>query len=292
MRNVKDIEGNILEVADTEEGDPISASAFSAIGDGVINQEVFNPTTNQFEVAGFNFKVSASAPATMNVIVNNGSAIIKGQVLGSKRILANQPVATVILDAADPTNPRKDIIALKSTINEFGQVKHIGKPQQEHFCIIKGTPATTPVVAKSDATLNAEGKIRIATITVPAGATGINTGDIDNGKDYLGALTITKFTDLSDVPASFVAGQFVKANAGGTALEFSADVNPVTDNSGNMGTDSLRWARVRASEVVTGDLKMHSVDGLVKWTLKEEQDGIYMTNEVTGKRYKINMTEV
>lgn len=67
-------------------------------------------------------------------------------------------------------------------------------------------------------------------------------------------------------------------------------IYPEDDNVWHLGDDSHRWARVRAVEVVTGDLKLKSEKA--EWTITEGEDGIYAINNNTGKKYRLKMEEV
>lgn len=67
---------------------------------------------------------------------------------------------------------------------------------------------------------------------------------------------------------------------------------PATTNTGVIGTDSLKWNRVRATSVVTGDLEMKDEAKGVHYVLQEEKDGIYVRDMVKKKMYKIPMVEV
>ena len=231
VKQIKDITGIVDEIDTKGESDPIKASAFMTLGDGVIPQEILNSGTGKFEVASFNFEIKPTSPISLNVTVNDGTALIKGQVIGSSKIKDVQIVGTVTLTAGDGSNPRKDLIVVKTDTNVFGEVRHRGNAKQTDFEVIPGTPAASPVVAKTDAQLNEEGKVRLATVTVPTGATSIAVADIDNGKDFLKSAEPTTFLDLSDTPSLFSGsgGDFVKVNAGGTAIEFVTIGAGVTD---------------------------------------------------------------
>jgi len=70
-------------------------------------------------------------------------------------------------------------------VDKFGSVRARKDAKQKDLRVIKGVPAASPVVLKTDSELNELGMVRIATVTVPAAATSISLGDIDNGKDFL-----------------------------------------------------------------------------------------------------------
>ena len=70
---------------------------------------------------------------------------------------------------------------------------------------------------------------------------------------------------------------------------------PSGDNTGDIGLDGTRWARIRGSEVETGDLVMTRIteDGtLVRWRGIEHAWGIEWVDETTGKRYAQRLTDL
>jgi hypothetical protein len=70
------------------------------------------------------------------------------------------------------------------------------------------------------------------------------------------------------------------------------DIVPATTNTGHLGTDALKWNRVRATSVVTGDLEMKDEDRNAHWVFREETDRIVVTNKITGKKYLLNLKEI
>ena len=182
---IKDLDELAAEFDTKGESDPIKASAFMTLGDGVIPQEILNEITGEFEVASFNAEIRPSSPASMTILVNDMTLLVKGQILGSSKIKDNKIVATPTIATSDPTNSRLDLVVVKTDTNKFGEVRHRGDIKSTDVEIIQGTPAASPVVAKSDVQLNKEGKVRIGTITVPAAATSITASEIDNDNDFL-----------------------------------------------------------------------------------------------------------
>ncbi len=75
-------------------------------------------------------------------------------------------------------------------------------------------------------------------------------------------------------------------------LQTDSDIVPLTDLTGEVGTDAKRFKRMRAEEVVTGDLRMKATDGSAEWVLEEKIDGIEARNIKTGKVYRLAMEEV
>ncbi|MEM1525132.1 MAG: hypothetical protein QW618_03210 [Nitrososphaerales archaeon] len=73
-------------------------------------------------------------------------------------------------------------------------------------------------------------------------------------------------------------------------IRADGNIIPDADNLRNIGSDTLRWALVRAVSVITGSLNLKSEKG--DWTLEEGEDGIYAFNNKTGKKYKVRLDEV
>ena len=77
-------------------------------------------------------------------------------------------------------------------------------------------------------------------------------------------------------------------------IESDGDVLPGADNTQDLGSSSKRWANL-----YTGDLHLsnsgsgNSVDGTSgSWTMQEGSDDLFLINNKTGKKYKINLTEI
>ncbi len=75
-------------------------------------------------------------------------------------------------------------------------------------------------------------------------------------------------------------------------LRGGRDVVPSVDNTGNVGTASLRWNLVRATTVTSGDLNLFDEERGAMWTLREEPDCITAINRNTGKRYRLALEEI
>ena len=73
---------------------------------------------------------------------------------------------------------------------------------------------------------------------------------------------------------------------------------PHSNNSVNLGSSSLRWANLYVNDLqLSNEAKKETggndVDGTWgDWTLQEGEDHIYMINNRTGKKFKMNLTEV
>ena len=75
-------------------------------------------------------------------------------------------------------------------------------------------------------------------------------------------------------------------------------ITPTTTDTYNLGSGSLRWANIYTNDLQLSneskkDTGGNDVDGTWgDWTLQEGENDIFMINNRTGKKFKINMTEV
>ena len=65
----------------------------------------------------------------------------------------------------------------------------------------------------------------------------------------------------------------------------SGNIVPLNDTQYSLGTPSKRF-----SNIYTGDLHLKNERG--DWTLFEERDMLVVVNNITGKKYKINLIEI
>ena len=69
---------------------------------------------------------------------------------------------------------------------------------------------------------------------------------------------------------------------------------PAVNNSIDLGSNALRWRVIYTNDLeLSNKGSQNKVDGTWgDWTLQEGEDNIYMINNRSGKKFKINMTEV
>ena len=66
-------------------------------------------------------------------------------------------------------------------------------------------------------------------------------------------------------------------------VEVQANVLPLVDNVYDLGSNAYRWANL-----YTGDLHLKNDRG--DWTIYEEREMLVVVNNITGKKYKMNLT--
>ena len=89
----------------------------------------------------------------------------------------------------------------------------------------------------------------------------------------------------------------IKFSTEGTArsrVDNNGHFTPEANNTYDLGTSSLRWRVIYTNDLeLSNKGSQNSVDGTWgDWTLQEGENDIFMINNRTGKKYKINMTEV
>jgi len=121
-------------------------------------------------------------------------------------------------------------------------------------------------------------------------ATGVSIGTVRTLQSETllvsGIATATSFdgpaTGLSGTPNIIV----------GHSTHYS--IEPSADNTYDLGANNKRWANIYSADMhFSNKGDKNSVDGTWgDWTLQEGHEDIFMLNNRTGKKFKINLTEV
>ena len=82
---------------------------------------------------------------------------------------------------------------------------------------------------------------------------------------------------------AFLAHKTISSHGGTTSAVATRNFVPDVDNTYTLGTAAYRW-----SDIYTGDLHLKNDRG--DWTILEEADMLVVVNNLTGKRYKMNLT--
>jgi len=185
-----------------------------------------------------------------------------------------------------------------------------------------GVSTITQLVAT---TVNASGIVTASTFSGPltGQVTGNVTGEINStGISTLGRISVTSINQSSGISTiSQLKGDTINITGVATATTFSGSFSgglsgnatglsgnpditvgfitsktilPVTNNTFDLGSSSVRWANIYSADMhFSNKGGANSVDGTWgDWTLQEGENDIFMLNNITGKRYKINLTEV
>ena len=104
-------------------------------------------------------------------------------------------------------------------------------------------------------------------------------------------LTGVDATALKDGSSNVI----VQASSSAVTVTAGKHLNPASTNTTDLGTTSLRWRNLYTQDLQLSNESSdgNDVDGTWgDWTLQEGETDIFMINNRTGKKYKINMTEV
>lgn len=118
------------------------------------------------------------------------------------------------------------------------------------------------------AAADANPTVQITTGSITMGAGGASAPDLRAYRTAASTLTIDN-------------------DAGGAAT-----IVPGTTNTGVIGTNALKWNRIRATSVVTGDLELCDEERNAHWVFREETERIVVTNRITGKKYLLSLKEI
>ena len=86
----------------------------------------------------------------------------------------------------------------------------------------------------------------------------------------------------------------VQASSLDVVVSAGKTFKPATTNSTDLGTTNERWRVIYTNDLeLSNKGSQNSVDGTWgDWTLQEGENDIFMINNRTNKKFKINMTEV
>ena len=176
------------------------------------------------------------------------------------------------------------IIRADSIKNRSG----LGAPDFPNGITVTGI-VTATVLDTNVATLNVTGgHVNVGT-NIQLGDAGIITATSYRGDGS--QLTGVDATALKDGSGNVI----VQASASAVSVTAGKHVNPASTNTTDLGTTSLRWRNLYTQDLqLSNELSGgNDVDGTWgDWTLQEGETDIFMINNRTGKKYKINMTEV
>ena len=133
----------------------------------------------------------------------------------------------------------------------------------------------------------------IASVTNNLTATNISAGSSVTANTFFGSgsnLTGIDATALKDGSGNVI----VQASSLDVVVSAGKTFKPATTNSTDLGTTNERWRVIYTNDLeLSNKGSQNSVDGTWgDWTLQEGENDIFMINNRTNKKFKINMTEV
>ena len=83
-------------------------------------------------------------------------------------------------------------------------------------------------------------------------------------------------------------------NATRMTINGDGDILPGANNTQDLGSDSLRWANLYIADIqLSNKDNPNEIDGTSgTWTIQEGDENLFVINRITGKKFKINLTEV
>jgi len=116
-------------------------------------------------------RVVPTNPASMNLTITDGMAIVSSSVAGQGSYsVVNDGPSSVTIPPANSSNPRTDIVVLTIRDSDIS-----GTADEAVFQVITGTPSATPATPRTPAN-----SILLATVSVARGAGAINADNINN----------------------------------------------------------------------------------------------------------------
>lgn len=160
--------------------------------------------------------VTANSPVGMSVRVASGWAAIVGTTQANMGTYVgyNDAQVTLTITAADPTNPRIDLVCM--TVNDSF---YSGSSNNVVLQVVAGTPAGSPVAPSLPAN-----SISLATVAVAAGALSISSGNITDTR----VLVTTNIPESGDI-SSVTAGNGLSGGGSSGAVTLAIDTAITVD---------------------------------------------------------------
>ena len=133
-----------------------------------------------------------------------------------------------------------------------------------------------------------------------AGTKTFDCSGYDYNFDYDNVRTLIRFQRSSSEILKFhtQGDAILISTAGSGSLRWETGLIPLQNDTYDLGTTALRWRNLYVNDLQLSneskkDKGGNDVDGTWgDWTLQEGDENIFMLNNRTGKKYKMNLTEV
>lgn len=213
-------------------------------------------------IASGDLAVTQHGTPNMTIDVAAGAAIIAGDDTPATQgsyFVKNDAAVNLAIGAADPTNPRKDLIVLQVRDSFYS-----GSSDDARLAVVAGTPAASPAEPALP-----NNSLKLAVVTVAAGATSITTAAITDRRSLatpLGGTADAAWTDYT--PTVVQSGTIAKSvnYARYTKVGRTVTVNAMVVISGsgsanNVITVSLPVEAASDFEVVIGAFRLYNASG-------------------------------
>ena len=193
------------------------------------------------------------------------------------------------------------IIRADSIKNRAGN----GAPDFPNGITVTGVVTSTSMSQNITGNLSVSGNLGVAGVLTYEDVTNVDSVGVITARDGLrvtGIATATAFhgdgSALTGIDASSLSSGgsvIVQASASAVTVTAGKHLNPATTNTTDLGTSSLRWRNLYTQDLQLSNESSggNDVDGTWgDWTLQEGENDIFMINNRSGKKFKINLTEV
>jgi hypothetical protein len=86
--------------------------------------------------------------------------------------------------------------------------------------------------------------------------------------------------------------EVITNNTSRALFDTSGNFTPPADNSGQVGTNALRWALIRGVTVTSGDHHLVDEEGKSHWVMREAPDGVLLYDNRADKLYRIPLEPI
>ena len=205
------------------------------------------------------------------------------------------------------------IIRADSIKNRAGN----GAPDFPNGITVTGVVTSTTISQNITGNLSVSGNLGVAGVLTYEDVTNVDSVGVITARDGLrvtGIATATAFhgdgSALTGIDATkIITGNtqvqtidtgsdgHIKFSTEGTArsrIDVNGHFTPEANNTYDLGTSSLRWRVIYTNDLeLSNKGSQNNVDGTWgDWTLQEGENDIFMINNRSGKKFKINLTEV
>lgn len=241
-----------------------NATTHTAAGDRALIHSMFNGREGVSGSA--DLAVAQNGTPNMSVNIASGRAVVFGDDSADQQLyhIWNDATVNKTISAADPTNPRRDLVIAEVRDTLFG-----GAANDWRLSVVTGTPAASPADPSVPNTA-----LVLARVAVAAGATSVTNANITDLRARAGAVGVSDVICTSTTrPASPFVGMKIYETDTAKALVYAGAT------SGWSPPWNLSWGR-QASVVVTADT------GSIVGTIVDITGATVSWTAVAGRRYK------